>query len=287
MKTQASLLFGLPLLYSLIAPAQDSVLLRREFKSGEETKYAMTVVTKQTIDAGSGDQEATVDGSMNVSYKITGVNEAKDKADIKATFSDISLKFGGMAAMAEGMMGEMPKTFSVTAKMDKLGNVSESKVEGLSQQQMMLAGSSQSMAGISGVVFPEKPLKVGESWNMPISKNEMMGIDASTIKATLSGEKTIDGISTWEIEIAGKLPLKMDTSKMPQGADPTGGSVPATNMTMKGTYVIKSKAWVEKTSGKLIAMEGTADTDQTMDLVDMGMTVGVKGTIKTSLKLSK
>ncbi len=272
---------------SLVALAQDGVLLRRELKSGSTDKYTMTLATKQTISSPAGDQELSVDGALKMAFNTSNVSEKKDSADLAIVVSDMELKFGGVAEMAQGMMGEMPKTYTVKGRVDNRNQFTNAKVEGLSMQQQMMAGGVQSMANLSGVVFPEKPVKIGDSWDVQMPKNEVMGTDAATLKATLVGEKTIDGIAAWEITFGGKLPVNMDLSKMTGAGDPTGGSIPEMKMVMKGTNTIKATLYVEKTTGRTLSMDGSMDSDQTVDLTDMGMTVTTKGTTKTALKLAK
>ncbi len=278
---------ALPLALMALAFAQDGILLRRELKNDATDQYTMSLSTKQVISSPAGDQDVTVDGTMKMAFKTTNVSEKHDSADLTITVSDMDLKLGGMAQMAEGMMGTLPKSYTVKGKVDNRNQVTNVKLDGLSMQQQMMAAGVQSMANLSGVAFPENPVKVGDTWDVPVPKNEAMGTEASVLKATLVGEKKQDGIDTWEISLVGKLPVNMDLSKLTGGNDPTGGSIPDMKVLMKGTNTIKATLLVEKSSGRTISMDGNLDSDQNIDLPDMGMTMTSKGATKALLKLAK
>ena len=284
-------IFGFALLglQAIGAGYQDDILLRRELKEGSKDTYAYVMKSKQVVNneaMGMGEQEISIDGTMNISYKIGAPDADKKKSEIEIMVTDIKMDLGGAAAQASGMMGDLPKEIKMKGKIDNLGSVSDVKANGMSAQMQMMMGGASSMAS-SGVIFPEKALKIGDSWDMVLPKNPMMGKESKTVPAKLVGEKTIDGIACYEISYEGKVPLNVDLSQLAEEGGGAEAGMANMKMTMSGTMDLKGVTLVEKTTGRMISSEATVKTDGKLELPEMNMTMGMKGDVSTTMKLKK
>lgn len=269
-------------LVSIASASQEGVLLRRALKEGAKDVYLMTMKSKNAISGGPmGDMDFSVDGTMKMTYLFGKVDAEKKLADITLTVSDINMKLGGGSApMAEGMMGQMPKEIKVEGKMDEFGNIKESKMSGQSMQMQMM--TSGGFSG-TGIIFPEKAVKVGDSWDMKLPKNPMFGNKEQTIPAKIVGEKDIDGVACYELSYDGSIPVDMDLSKIAEESGAPGGM----EMTMKGTAKIKGTAQVDKVTGRLVMSDTTMNSKMKLDISAAGMTLDMNGDVQTVIKLQK
>jgi len=269
-----------------VATAQEGILLRRELKDGAEDQYSVTFTSKQSVASSAmGDQDFEVAGSMKIMQKMSEVSEKKDLATVVLNVSDLDLKLSGAAAMAESMMGQFPKSYSVKGKLDSLNSYKDLKVEGLNAQQQLMVGSLQSITSMIGFRFPETAIKAGDTWDVNVPKNPKLGTEAAVLKAKLVGDKKVGDHDVWEVTLQGKIPVNLDVGKMMESSDSTG--MPPMNMVMKGTNTMNTVYFIQKSTGKLVSMETTLNSDQSMDMVDMNMTVDVKGTTTATMKLIK
>jgi hypothetical protein len=276
---------------TVAATSQEGVLIRRQLKPNTSETYTMEFNMKQLIDMsamGMGDQDMTMDSKSKLVVKTGAVDEAKGLADIELQFSEMKMDFGGAAAMAGGMMGEMPTEYAVAAKMDARNIFTEVKPIGrqANQMMMMMMGSAASLQSGLFIPFPERAVQVGESWEVPMPKTPMFG--ETKLTAKLVGEKVHEGRPVWVISLEGTLPMNVDGEAMTRasgGDDPTGGMM--AGMKMTGTIQSRQEALVDKATGQTLQIEGKGTQRQRIEIAQMGMGLDMRGEFTQRLVLVK
>lgn len=247
------------------AALQDASRLRLSLVESRKDVFTIKSEMKQTLDmAGVGQQEMTINSSMKMAVE-TGKKGEDGKASIEMAVSDFEMKLEGMAGAPDM---PSPGNYVIKGKIDELGRITDTKIEGpeASMAQMMNASSQQTPYF---VVFPDRDVKVGDSWKIPIPKNDLAMTADSELTAKLLGEKTVKDVVVFEIQLMGDVLVDGDPSK----ANP---DVPFA-MKTKGKVSMDGLYWVEKSSGRTIGYQTKMRSDMTMELTDMGMTISTKG----------
>ncbi|MCW5943915.1 MAG: hypothetical protein KIS66_16920 [Fimbriimonadaceae bacterium] len=255
------------LLLALAACAvQDAVSLRLKLDGDQKSVYKIVSKMVQNTTTPMGDMEMKIDTSMTLAME-TGKAGEDGKAPLKMTASDIKMKLDSPMPV-----GEMPeiKDIVTTAKINGLGVVSDLKAEGVGAQMAQMLGSQQSSYF---VVFPEKALAIGDSWEYKIPAMESFGIKESVMSAKLLKLADYKGKPAYQVSVKGKILMEGDPSKM---AGAMGAEVPF-QMKVKGTTGMDMILWVDPQTGRTFKMESTMDNDQQIEIIDMNMTVTSKG----------
>lgn len=261
-----------------LAATQDAVSLKLVLKEGDKDVYKVASVVDQEVDAsafGAGPMNMKIESSMTLTYN-TGKVDDKGIAAMVIDVTDADMKFDGPMGAPPGM--EMPKSYKVLGKMNSMGQFSDVKIEGLPAMAMMMSGSSMSSM-LNTVSLPDKGVKIGDTWDVVLPKNPMMGDSDSKMKATFVATKDVDGKKVHEISVVGPVTLNMDTSKLP--ADATGGMA----MKMTGTIDIKTTVQLDAATCKVRLADSTGKMNMKVELVDMSATLPMTGTYTTIMKM--
>lgn len=269
---------------TVVAVAQDGVLLRRALKPSTDTyNLKMKSVNKMYIEQMGGDQEATVDGTMKVIVKIGDVDAAKKANAVELAFSDMKFELGGMAAMGQSAMDELPKTYKIKGFLDEMNRFSDAKLEGIDQRTMMMSGMEQ-MRNAFFFELPEKAVKVGDTWTINLPGNALMKKETPML-CKFMGEESFDGAAAYKVEMKADMKIDMDMSEM-MASDPNAGGVQM-KMLMKGTNVMTTTLWLEKGTGRALKTETKVVGDQTMEMPDMNMSMPIKSETLATMTLAK
>lgn len=267
-----------------MASAQDGSLLRKLLVENSTETYKVTIGGSQNIEVpGQGPMDIAYKGGYDWIFKYKTIDKTKDVADVDVTVKDLKFEMDG------GMMGqgpEMPKEIVSTGKMDGRYRLSELKSQSPNMQMMMTMGAGSAVSPF--IELPEKPVKVGDSWEAKLPKNPFLGDVEVKLKATFKGDGKLEDKTGNLIELEGDVPLNVDLSKVlaemaKSGNDPSGGAMADMKMTMKGAMKVKVSVVLDKASGKALVSIVTVDSNSTMELVDMGMSIPTKG--KSTVKL--
>lgn len=281
-----ALLIGLPVLalFTVAAVQQDGILLRRELKEGVSDKYRIDFTSDMNATVpGMGEQQIGMKGGMDYVVAIGKVDAEKGEADAEITTSNVSFELLGPMA---GMMPPPPPSKDVTTKgkVDTRGRLIAAAAS-MDPQMMMFGGASMNSVG-QGIEFPEKPVKVGDSWTVVLPKNPIFGNEEVKMTAKLLGETRVGGVEAYDVSLEGKIPTKIDMaelSKSMQDGDPTGGMM--AGMIITGTMNVKTKGTFEKASGRTLKMESTIGNNMSLEVG--GMQVPISGTMKVVMLLKK
>lgn len=282
MKTRTLTLSVLAILAAIALARPQEILLRRTFQPNAKDSYAVEMNSKNTLDMGGmgmGEQEMEIKGTMDVTLSTGKVEGTKAEVEIKTT--NMKFEYGGMAAMAAGSMGDIPKEVVVKGKMDERNRVSETKIEGVDPRMQMMMNSNMSTMG-QFIEFPEKPVKVGDSWEVVLPKNELAGLEETKLKATLMEERA-DG---YALSMTGVIPMKLDLAELAKKNPKAVEGMPMTDVLVTGTMDLKMEGLVEKGTGRTIRLTTRLRQKTTTNVRQMGITSDSSGetVVKMTLK---
>lgn len=196
--------------------SQETVTLRLKYQVGDT--YAMKMVTKQNV-------EAMMSMNMNtgMELKIVGKNGENFLTESKVNSISMDMIQGGMTLMYSSDMkeedldqgGKMMKNQMepmlkavISATTSPLGETTDIKVV------PEFPGATE-MANQNGVVYPEKALKVGDSWTAEKNNQGMVISSVYTVKSIEENQVILDlsgkvgGIATGDI--TGKITVNTKT----------------------------------------------------------------------------
>ena len=127
------------------------------------------------------------------------------------------------------------------------------------------------------VELPEKAVKIGDTWEMPLPTGEMLGAKDAKMTGKLLAMEDFKGIPAFVVEIVSGLPIDADLSEMAQAS---GG--PPMKVLAKGRFDMLGKAWIERATGRTLKMEVTFDTKTHLTMPEVGVELDSNG-IGTSL----
>ncbi|MEO7454201.1 MAG: hypothetical protein ABIV13_05495 [Fimbriimonadales bacterium] len=261
-------------LLALTAAGQDEVTLRRELKPGAKETYTVFTKVSQTMTPSDPNQAAMLGGEMKFAMSMTmdmglefqKVAEDKKSADAEMSFTNIVYDFGSMAGMIP--VENMPKSMKASGKIDDRSRMSEFNMPDLPSS---LAGS-RGMMGPLMIALPEKAVKVGDVWEMPLPTAEMLGSKDAMMTAKVLVIEDFKGIPVVVVELFAAMPIDADLSEMAQAS---GG--PPMKVLAKGRFDMKGKAHIERATGKTLMMDVTFDTKTHLTMPEVGIEFDTSG----------
>jgi hypothetical protein len=252
---------------------QDEFLIRRELKDGAVDTYKVTTKVVQVMTPSDPSQAAAMGGerrfeismTMDLATTLKKIAEDKKSADFEMSFDHIVYDFGDMAGMLP--QDTLPKALKASGKMDDRSRFLEMKMP-----ELPSAFGSSSMAGPLMVELPEKAIKVGDSWDMPLPTAKMLGATEGKITAKLIGLENFENIPAYRIELASKLPIDADLGEMAQAS-----GAPPMKILAKGTFTMKGNAFVDRATGKTLRMQVTFDTASHVNMPEVGVEFDTTG----------
>lgn len=163
------------------ASAQDSVLLQYNPKPGTTTKYKMHINGNTVVTAMQRAQKTDLETDMTIEQKVTGVDK-NGNVDMTTEIKEGTITVNKTPTQLPAI-GQI-----IRVKMAKNGEVLES--EGMDNQS-----NFQQMQ----IKFPDKPVKVGDSWEAVISPNPQLPIPLK-VKYTFLGKETVDGFECAKLQ---------------------------------------------------------------------------------------
>lgn len=266
----------LALAMATYAFAQD-VTLKRDLKPNSQDVYKVEMSGSTQMDIPNvGPQDLNVTGGMNYAMKYGAVEQGVAQTDF--LLSDIKLQMSGGAADMMGGAPELPKEIRFKGKLDERNRITDFKPDSkLDMMGLTMASTASTMTMF--IEFPDRAVKVGDSWKVKVPRNAMVGNEESELTATLVGEK--DGM--WDLKMSGELKIKNDMSEMMKGMDPTGTGMDM-QMVVTGTMKLDTTAQVDKTTGQTKAMVVAMQSKSVLDIVNMGIKMDQSS--KTTMKMT-
>ncbi len=257
---------------SLAFAAQDGILLRRELKEGAVEKYKILTKMNTIVELpnGMGEQEMEMTSTSTYSLTTKKVDAAKGTADIETTASVDDVKATGM--MGAAMADQKPKPVTLSGSMDAQGRLKLVAPKDAASMALMM-GSSGGSSGMSLFIeFPEKAVKIGDTWEVIVPKGPMSNPVDQKLTAKLIGEKDLNGTPVWVVSIGGKLNTKIDQT-MPKDAGGQPNPMAGQKMNVKGGIELSGEGLVSKASGLTLRLETKTKSKQTVTMPSMGMSI--------------
>lgn len=279
--------------------AQEQVLtLRLKFSPKQVRIYEHKVSGESTMTMQPpGQQEVSF--TSKVQGKLTH-RELVDEVDKEGNAAVTMTVSGNMKLETTGFPGgpEPPpemdiQPLSLRFKIDPLGKVSELMLDSSEFQgrpPVPAPASLFQMHGTSwqGLVLPEKPVKVGDSWD--VSSKVGVKVDDRKVEVEIKGKaklvavEKVEGRDCAVIEVTADLP---DTGKIiPQLVPPEMRE----NFGAKFEGQTTSKFWLDIANGLLVKAETKGDIKMTIAFktpTGESFSMSSKGTFKTEQKLMK
>lgn len=253
---------------------QDAVLLRRELKPNFEDNYKMTVAIKQTVTMPNGMTMGDVTITITSDMKYKGGPALKEgKLPVTLTVSNYTVD-----SSVPNVNDDSPKTLVVEGLMDNRGAISEGKAT--SEDPKVKAMSKQILDSLQSMGFPEKPVKVGDTWEMTTVPSPLFSKKPLKFHLRFDGEKVVDSTAYWVVTAKEKVPVDVAMDDMP-GAEAQPGTE---GMTIKGTMDVTTEMLFEK-SGRLFSSLGNVATDMEVESPQTNGSVHVVGDVIQKMNL--
>jgi hypothetical protein len=160
----------LTLAFSSVALAGGPVKLRYKFTKGQNLKYGMVMDQAMDIstDAAPGfAQKIKMHMDVGMYQKVTGVETGAATLEVGFTKFDAVMEMGGNKMPIPGSEGF--KKMRMSMRMTELGKMDEPKIVNaaeLDQTVKQMAEQMKKSMSQNTLIFPEKAIPVGGSWNM-------------------------------------------------------------------------------------------------------------------------
>ena len=283
----AALLMG-----AVAVQAQDAVTFKRVYTNGAVEKYTLSSQMTSNTDLSSVGQESQsmdIDSSMDATFTYSAVKE-DGSALINFLYNNIKIKAEGPMAEMMGNMGDQtPKEIKGTQKIDIFGRITETKLEGATASMMgMMSGGSNAWDMFSFFVFPDKAVKIGDTWEFEMPTMGGMFPKGSKLNGKFVGAGEAGDKKTWNLEFTGKPKITMDIGKMmADNPNANANGMPPMNIVMEGDNAMKVKISVDQTTFQILSAETASETVAKVKLVDMGMEFPSTSQLISKLVLKK
>jgi len=272
---------------SIAFASPDGITLRKVLKSGTES-YHMVSSAKQTISlpGGSGDQELSTKSTTSYTFKIGTVDGQGQSAPLEMISKMEKFDVDGpMAEMVNGNKDKFLKAVTTTGTLDSRNRfVTDTKTK-VDPMAVMNGATNSTLAGIF-IEFPDKPVNVGDTWDVTVKKGPLTGKEDQKLTAKLTGEKVVDGKPVYVIALTGTLKTDINLGElMKNSGSDDAGPLSQMDIQIKGTIEFNGEASVDKANGQTVLMTLKLTTKQDMDVA--GQSIPSTGTSEATLTLDK
>jgi hypothetical protein len=245
-----------------------------KYSKGSVRKFKVVASQKTAMDMGGTDMGSSSESTQVLREEVLDADD-KGGAKMKTTFAEMKMKFrqGGeettfdstkkedQEKLEGNMMLQMMAAYagkSVTYNAAKTGAISKIDTaeiqEALGENQMgpMVEGMVRQMIELTAIVFPDKPIKKGESWKRQSSvEMGMVGTLKIDVESTHAGTDKVGDVEC--AKFTSKITIAFDTGengmvKIEIKSQENSGATwfdPARGEIMKSTYKTKMKMGIE------------------------------------------
>ena len=260
---------------ALAVAAQDSVVLKRTFKADSTEVYVVETANKSVANIQGQEMESEAKTTMIQTVKVKEVDAAKGTAKISLTTKIDKMEGTGFMEQAAQGMKDAP-AIEQTGTWSPNNSVVFDKTKGGNPMMAMVLGSASRTSGVF-FALPEKPVKVGDTWDIVIPKSPETGPADQKLTATLTGIK--DGHAMFSV--TGKVTYATTIS-----GEAAGGQVPG-DMKIKGATDLKADVTVDAATGQTLEAKLTTKEKGTVGIEAAGMTIDTSGSSTITVTLKK
>lgn len=268
------------LTFAFAAAAQESFLLRLDLKPNTSDKYKLELVSNQVMSGPPGvPPNIDVKGSMDIEM-VTGAVD-KGTADVEMKTTNVKIDAGEMSGMMP--MDQLPKEIVMKAKLDDRSRLTQTQVQGVPAQAQMMMSMSGSNPAAMFVELPEKPIKIGDTWEFAMPKNPMYGSKEHKLLATLVALKEYDGVPVYEVSVRGNFDFDANMGEIFKSMSGGGGAeTPQIDMTTKGTISMTGSSLISRKDGKTYFTTTKLTSRQVVSV--MGFDLNIEGVTTVNMK---
>jgi len=255
--------------------AQDGIVLRRTLKENDTETYKIDSKASQTINLPNGMGEQEMNIATTSTYKLSTGKLDAAKGTLAITALSTIDKIDADGPMGDALASQKPKPVTTTGTLDARGHMvmDDSKT---TMGQLQMGSGSQSSAGGIFVEFPEKAIKVGDTWEVVVPKSPTTSPEDQKLTAKLVGEKKVGDKDVWIISTSGTFKLDIDSSKLAKDKEDASNPMAGQDMHIKGTIDMTGEILVEKSTGKTLRAEAKMKAKNNVEV--MGMNIDSTGT---------
>jgi hypothetical protein len=258
------------MLSAVTRAGEDGVLLRFTYKEGQSLTYKVVASATETVQLSKGlrladgSTQRTSDGTFEstCTFVVRKVEANGKVATLESTESVDRVTSKGILieAFKKKAVGAR-ETF--TSEVNDLGFQHR---DGAAQDAPEMAKlGSLSIAG-----FPEKPVKVGDSWELPFPKtaeSDIAKVEAK-LRTKLVKEEVIDGKPVLFLSSEGSFSVEVDLTEQVKDGP---GIFKGQKVLSKGTFILTNESSIEKATGCLLKSTYTMKGKATMTLPERQM----------------
>lgn len=245
--------------FAVAARQDETFSLKYRLDAPQKDSFRYEMKMTNSVGTPMGDMDMNMGMQMQIDLEIEPTRDGK--ATLKVTTSNMKMEMD--SPMGGGAPMDLPNKIVMTGVMDALGNVSDVKYEGVDATMARMMGPASNYM----VTFPDKPVKIGETWTFKVPANQATGIKESTMSARIKGIETYREKRAFAIETGGDM--EMDST------GPLMEGLP--DMRMRGTTRVVGTYYYEVETMRLLGFEGELAMRQTIELPEMAMTMNSTG----------
>lgn len=242
------------------SPTPRTVLLRYRFQKGATLAHRLRMEGKGTATMAEGGVSLplTLVIEMRITQKVVRVHE-NGEADVETTTTLDQALLNGISLSETAR--SLPK---VQARMSPLGEVLEAKPTNGGPSAGGLPGidAAALVAITQRLSFPERPVKVGDSWSVPTPPNGEADFRATT---TLEAVEEVNGREVARLKQTFAMPVKVKTPGLLGAGEAEATGRQAGDLTMR----------FDTAAGKILEAAGTVDSVMTL-VVAPGMNLDLR-----------
>jgi hypothetical protein len=221
--------------------------------------------------------------------KVGAVDAAGGQAPVDVTTK--VEKFDVEGPLADAMAGQKDKLListTVSGKVDSRNRFTSDPTKKIDPRAVIM-GASTSTIMSPLIEFPEKPINIGDTWDVTVPKGPITSKADQKLTAKLVSEQIVDGKSVYVLSITGTIKMDVNVGElMKANPVPEMEALGAVDMTIKGTTEISADANVDKITGQTISMTIKLKTKQETSIAQLGdQTIPSTGTSTIKITLDK
>ncbi len=276
MKTRKTIALAAVALGAFAFGTQEASLLRRDLKENSSETYRIESKMDLLV-PGTPFGDVDVKAESKIVYALTtgkadGVSDATP-ADMVTTFEEV--KVGG--SLAGSGAPKKPDPIKASGTIDSRNRLKVTPATSKSPEEALAALGMGSLLNVLFAEFPERAVKVGDTWDITIPKSPVLGKQDQKLAVTFVKEVG----DTVHLRIAGNLTSEVDLAAL--GA----GSLPADlKLALKQSSRVEGEALVLKATGRTKKLDMTVEAKGTIDVNEGAMEFPSSSKTTFNVKLS-
>lgn len=276
--TAVALLAGCAVKKEIWGDPKSGLNLTYRMEENQILKYRISSEEIQELEMMGQKMETKSISSLQFSLQSRGLQEKNLLLGITVDTMEINAR-GGMAGDISPDLGALKgKSFRMTlSPLGKEGGFSGTEAL---EYQLGPSGGKRNIDSSFKNIFPDlgdKPVKIGDSWTITADNTEKVGnMEIHSVTESVNTLQGLETVKGWEcVKIEAKTTGTLDGS----------GEQMGNKFTFKGSIKGTSTWYFAYKKGIFVSMKDDTDTDGTVEVTAMGMTIPMKTKSKSESNL--